>query len=67
MRVGVDSYSFHRFFGELRAGEDGVETSWNTVDFISTVKEMGRSFQVHFRSDFVIIFVICFPHQPTLS
>ena len=41
MRVGVDSYSFHRFFGELRAGEDGVETSWNTVDFISTVKEMG--------------------------
>ena len=41
MRVGVDSYSFHRFFGELRAGEDGVETSWNTVDFISTVKEVG--------------------------
>ena len=28
---------------------------------------MERSFQVHFRSDFVIIFVICFPHQPTLS
>jgi sugar phosphate isomerase/epimerase len=41
MRVGVDSYSFHRFFGELRAGEEAVETSWNTADFISTVKEMG--------------------------
>ena len=24
-------------------------------------------FQVHFRSDFVIILVIYFPHQPTLS
>ena len=41
MRVGVDSYSFHRFFGEFREGEDLVETSWETADFISAVKEMG--------------------------
>ena len=41
MRVGVDSYSFHRFFGEFREGEDLVETSWETSDFISAVKEMG--------------------------
>ena len=27
MRVGIDSYSYHRLYGELRAGEDdpGIE------------------------------------------
>ena len=41
MRIGVDSYSFHRFFGEFREGEEFIDTSWRTADFISTVEQMG--------------------------
>ena len=34
MRIGVDSYSFHRFFGEFREGEEFIDTSRRTADFI---------------------------------
>lgn len=41
MRVGVDSYSFHRFFGELRPGESDPGVRWTTADVIRVVTELG--------------------------
>ncbi len=41
MRVGVDSYSFHRFFGELRSGESDPGVRWTTAEFIQVITELG--------------------------
>ncbi len=34
VRVGLDSYSYHRYFGELRAGEEDPGIRWSTEDLL---------------------------------
>ena len=41
LRVGVDSYSFHRYFGELRTGESPADQRWTTDDFLNFCSELG--------------------------
>ena len=41
MRVGIDTYSYHRFFGEIREGEEDPGTRWTTWDFLSRAAELG--------------------------
>ena len=41
MRVGIDTYSYHRFFGEIREGEEDPGTHWTTWDFLSRAAELG--------------------------
>ncbi|WP_419928288.1 sugar phosphate isomerase/epimerase family protein [Candidatus Poriferisocius sp.] len=41
MRIGVDSYSYHRFFGELRTSESPAEQRWTTDDFLNCCSELG--------------------------
>lgn len=40
MRVGVDTYSYHRFFGEIRDGESDPGTRWSTWDFLDRAVEL---------------------------
>ena len=40
MRVGLDSYSYHRYFGELREGEEDPGIRWNTEDFLQRSLEL---------------------------
>ena len=35
MRVGIDTYSYHRFFGEIRKGEQDPGIRWTTWDFLA--------------------------------
>lgn len=41
MRVGIDTYSYHRFFGEIREGEEDPGTRWTTWDFLDRAAELG--------------------------
>ena len=41
MRVGIDTYSYHRFFGEIREGEEDPGTRWTTWDFLARAFELG--------------------------
>ena len=41
LRIGVDSYSYHRFFGELRTGESPADQRWTTDDFLDCCSELG--------------------------
>lgn len=41
LRIGVDSYSFHRYFGELREGESPADQRWTTDDFLNLCSELG--------------------------
>ena len=34
MRVGIDTYSYHRYFGEIREGEEDPGLRWDTWDFL---------------------------------
>lgn len=40
MRVGVDTYTYHRRFGDVRPGESPVETGWTTADALARCVEM---------------------------
>ena len=40
MRVGIDSYSYHRFFGEIREGEEDPGVRWNTWDFLERAADL---------------------------
>ena len=40
MRVGIDTYSYHRFFGEIRVGEEDPGTRWTTWDFLDRAVEL---------------------------
>lgn len=40
MRVGVDSYSYHRFFGEVRVGERDPGIRWTTWEFLDRAAEL---------------------------
>ena len=41
MRVGIDTYSYHRFFGEIREGEEDPGTRWTTWDLLDRAVELG--------------------------
>lgn len=41
MLVGVDSYSYHRWLGELRAGEDAVPAPWSHDDVVDELLRCG--------------------------
>ncbi|MDH3753231.1 MAG: sugar phosphate isomerase/epimerase [Acidimicrobiia bacterium] len=41
MRVGVDSYSYHRYFGEIRPGESDPGVRWSTWDVLDRAAELG--------------------------
>jgi len=41
VKVGIDTYSYHRFFGEIREGETDPGTRWSTWDFIDRSVELG--------------------------
>lgn len=41
MRIGIDSYSYHRYFGEIRAGEEDPGIRWTTWDFLDRAVELG--------------------------
>ena len=34
MQVGIDTYSYHRYFGEIREGEEDPGIRWTTTDFL---------------------------------
>ena len=40
LRVGIDSYTYHRHFGEVRPREVAVETGWTTRHFVDRCSEM---------------------------
>lgn len=40
MRVGIDSYAYHRYFGEIRPGETAVKQQWSTWDFLDRAAEL---------------------------
>ncbi len=41
MRLGIDTYSYHRFFGEIREGEEDPGRRWSTWDFLDRASELG--------------------------
>lgn len=41
MRLGLDSYSYHRYFGELREGEEDPGIRWSHEDFMRRAGELG--------------------------
>ena len=41
MRLGLDSYSYHRYFGELRAGEEDPGVRWSHEDFMRRAGDLG--------------------------
>lgn len=45
MRVGIDSYAYHRFFGEVRLGESPTDTRWTdgVADVVDAVTAAGVS------------------------
>ena len=40
MKVGIDTYSYHRFFGEIREGEEDPGIRWTTWDFLDRAAEL---------------------------
>ncbi len=41
MRLGLDSYSYHRYFGEIRAGEEDPGIRWSPDDMMRRAGELG--------------------------
>lgn len=41
MKVGVDHYSFHRFFGEIYPEQTAPDRNMTVEDFINTIADMG--------------------------
>lgn len=41
MQLGVDSYTYHRFFGEVRPGEARPSVSWSHDDLVAEVIDSG--------------------------
>ncbi|MEQ8716843.1 MAG: sugar phosphate isomerase/epimerase family protein [Acidimicrobiales bacterium] len=41
MRVGIDTYTYHRRFGEVRPSESPVDTRWTTADAVARCVELG--------------------------
>jgi sugar phosphate isomerase/epimerase len=40
VRLGIDSYSYHRYFGELREGEEDPGIRWSHEDFMRRAGEL---------------------------
>ncbi|MBI9043298.1 MAG: sugar phosphate isomerase/epimerase [Anaerolineaceae bacterium] len=40
LKVGIDSYSYHRFFGEVYEGQESPPKNLSTKDFLKRAKEM---------------------------
>src|SRR5579862_3284809 len=41
VRIGIDSYSYHRLLGEVRAGEDEPPVRWQPEDVIAHARSLG--------------------------
>src|SRR5260370_39913356 len=41
MRIGIDSYSYHRLLGEIRPGETETPERWNAGDVIDHARTLG--------------------------
>lgn len=41
VRVGIDTYSYHRYFGEIRIGETDPAIRWTTADFLDRAVALG--------------------------
>jgi hypothetical protein len=39
--IGIDSYSYHRYFGENTAWEKPLETRWSVFDFLRRARDLG--------------------------
>ena len=53
MKIGIDSYTYHRYFGELRPGETEAQQQWTTWDFLDRIAELkvdGAAMQTCFLS-----------------
>ena len=40
MKVGIDSYCYHRFFGEVYPGQEPPKKKWTMDDFLDRAKEL---------------------------
>ena len=40
-RIGIDSFSYHRFFGEVTTFEQPVDETWTTLDFLEHAVDLG--------------------------
>ncbi|MBW2582704.1 MAG: sugar phosphate isomerase/epimerase, partial [Deltaproteobacteria bacterium] len=40
MKVGIDSYCYHRFFGEVYPNQNPPSKEWTLEDFIERAKEL---------------------------
>ncbi|MEE9599583.1 MAG: sugar phosphate isomerase/epimerase family protein [Anaerolineales bacterium] len=41
LKIGIDNYSYHRFFGEIYPGQVEPEQGMTTADFLKRAKELG--------------------------
>ncbi len=41
MNIGIDSYSYHRYFGETTAWEQPVHVRWQAADFVARAAQLG--------------------------
>jgi sugar phosphate isomerase/epimerase len=41
MNIGIDSYSYHRYFGETTAWEQPVSIRWQAADFVARAAQLG--------------------------
>jgi sugar phosphate isomerase/epimerase len=41
LKVGIDNYSYHRFFGEVYPGQEAPAQGMTTEDFLERAKELG--------------------------
>ena len=42
MKIGIDSYCFHRFFGEVYEGQPEPSAKMTMSDFLAFAVELGR-------------------------
>jgi sugar phosphate isomerase/epimerase len=45
VRIGIDSYSYHRYFGEIYKGQKDPGIRWNLIDFFKHVREAHRDIE----------------------
>ena len=42
--IGIDSFSFHRFFGEVNQWEKPVEENWSVANFIDFAADFSQAY-----------------------
>ena len=40
MKIGIDSYCYHRFFGEVYGDQEKPAKDWTMQDFLKRAKEL---------------------------